>query len=168
MSVMAVLGLVLIAPRIMFFFGGKTRNAALLWVLRLASAGIGASVFVMPLAAYHFGIVTLAGFFVNIAVVPYVGFVVLPLVIVSSIASLILPFGASALWRLTGFFSGMLTTVADLIASRGQFFYFDFTPTGVQVVACYAILALMLFSGELVRAASGVNLRFPTIRNANP
>lgn len=146
LSATAVLGIVLISPRLMNVLqkiscGGRVT----IWLFRLISVGVAAGLSAMPIVAYHFGIVTLLGFMANLIVVPFVAFILLPLHLLSATLSVVYTPASLPLWKLTGVFSDALLRSVGFISRHGSPLYAHYVATVKEVFAFYAVTIVVLY-----------------------
>lgn len=149
LSVISVLGIILISPRLIRAFGGVPEfspvRKARAWFLAMLSVSIAATLSALPLVAYYFKIVTPLGIFTNLIAVPMAAILLVPSISLASVIALVCPGWAWPFWKAAGLLSGLLLHFFEFVASRGGALVFHFAPTPMEVILLYSILALVVF-----------------------
>ncbi len=77
----------------------RVAAAAVAAFRRVAAASVATTLTTLPVAAFHFGAGSLAGFVTNLVAVPLIGFVAVPLALAGVAVHGLWPLAAAAIWR---------------------------------------------------------------------
>jgi len=97
-----------------------------------------------PFVAFHFNRFSPIGFFTNLFVIPWVGFLIVPLSLTASIFSFFLTPVAAFLIYVNGFITLILLKVLALFASIPYASFFISTPTPFEIILFYLLLFLAI------------------------
>jgi len=153
LSFLAVLSILYLVPRILQEF--KQEEISLLlktsWkknmlkylTLSLLVTGV-AILGTAPFVALHFNRFAPIGFITNLFMIPWVGFLIVPLSLAASIFSFFfIPF-ATLLINMNGFITLILVRVLGFLASLPFASFFVSTPTVFEIILFYALLFLVV------------------------
>jgi competence protein ComEC len=151
LSFLAVLSILYLVPRILQEFKQEGISVllkaswkknimryVLLSLLVTAVAIIGTA----PFVAFHFNRFAPVGFFTNLFIVPWVGFLIVPLSLTASIFSFLLAPLATFLININSFITLMLLRVLAFFASLPFASLFVSTPTLFEIILFYLLLFL--------------------------
>jgi competence protein ComEC len=162
LSFLAVLSILYLVPRILE--GVKQEGISILlktsWkknifkyiMLSLLVTGV-AILGTAPFVALHFNRFSLIGFFTNLFIIPWVGFLIVPLSLIASLFSfLFLPL-ATLLIHMNDFITLILLKVVAFFASIPYASFFVSTPTIFEIILFYLLLFLVvhLLKGKKIR-----------------
>jgi len=149
LSFMAVLSMILVIER--FHRGGEEdlsnlrrrffERFRMLFLLTLS-----ASLSTAPIVAHYFNQITWTGLISNLPVVPYVGFAVLPLGLLSGLLSLIFDTGVIPLAWLNGLLLDLLYRMVDFFSRFPLSVIYIPSPGILPISAFYLFLSSLLFS----------------------
>jgi competence protein ComEC len=163
LSFLAVLSILYLVPRILREF--KQEGISLLlktsWkknilkyiMLSLLVTGV-AILGTAPFVALHFNRFSPIGFFTNLFVIPWVGFLIVPLSLIASILSFFFTPLAIFLININGFITLILLRILAFFASIPYASFFVSTPTILEIILSY----LLLFS--VVHLRKGKKIRY--------
>jgi len=97
-----------------------------------------------PFVAFHFNRFSPIGFFTNLFIIPWVGFLIVPLSLAASIFSFFFTPVAAFLIYVNGFITLILLKVLALFASIPYASFFISTPTPFEIVLFYLLLFLVV------------------------
>jgi len=149
LSFLAVLSILYLVPRILQEF--KQEGISLLlktsWkknilkyiVLSLLVTGV-AILGTAPFVALHFNRFAPIGFFTNLFIIPWVGFLIVPLSLTASIFSFFFTPLATFLININGFITLILIRVLAFFASIPYASFFISTPTAFEIILFYLLL----------------------------
>ena len=152
LSFLAVLSILYLVPRILQEF--KREDISLLlrtsWKKNILRY-IGLSLLVTgvaisgtaPFVALHFNRFAPIGFITNLFIIPWVGFLIVPLSLTASIFSFFFVPFATFLINLNGFITLILLKVLAFFASLPSASFFVSTPTVLEIVLFYSLLFLV-------------------------
>lgn len=172
LSVAAVAGMIIIAPRLMASLrGGSSREGRWRWMLHHATAllavTLAATVATAPLIAYHFHFVSVVGLLANMIAVPLSGAVLTPPVAAATVASLVVPPLAPPLWTISGCAAQLLIWFAHVSAAVGGPGVIRWAPSVLEAILFAAALAVVVFWRRLPwRRAVAVGLAAIVIADA--
>jgi competence protein ComEC len=153
LSFLAVLSILYLVPRILQEF--KQEGISLLlktsWkknilkyiMLSLLVTGV-AILGTAPFVALHFNRFSPIGFFTNLFIIPWVGFLIVPLSLTASIFSFFFTPLATFLININGFITLILLRVLAFFASLPFASFFVSTPTVFEIVLFYILLFLVV------------------------
>ncbi len=95
-----------------------------------------------PFVALHFNRISPIGLVTNLFIIPWVGFIIVPLSLAASILSFFLPPIAAALINIDSFITLTLLTVLAFLASFPFASLFVSTPTALEIALFYSLLFL--------------------------
>ena len=162
LSFLAVLSILYLVPRILQEF--KQEGISLLlktpWkknilkyiMLSLLVTGV-AILGTAPFVALHFNRFSPIGFFTNLFIIPWVGFLIVPLSLTASIFSFFSTPLATFLININGFITLILLRVLAFFASIPYASFFVSTPTVFEIILVYLLLlsAVHLRKGKKIR-----------------
>ena len=162
LSFLAVLSILYIVPRIVPSLSRETILIPLetswrqrLWkYLKLSFLVSGvATLGTAPFVALHFNRISPVGLLTNLLVIPWVGFLIVPIALLASVLSFFLPFMATWLIQVSSVTTSVLLQVVSWVASFPFASFFISTPTPVEIVLFYLLLFLTvhLKKGRAVR-----------------
>jgi competence protein ComEC len=151
LSFLAVLSILYLVPRI--FKGLKKEGFSLpskptwkmnIWrYIRISLIVTAVATFgTAPFVALHFNRISPIGFVTNLFVIPWVGFLIVPLSLVASIFSFFFSPLATLLLSMNGFITLILLRVLAFLASIPFASFFISTPTALEIVSFYFLLFL--------------------------
>ena len=162
LSFLAVLSILYLVPRILQEF--KQEGISLLlktsWkknllkYIRLSLLVTGVAILgTAPLVALHFNRFSPIGFFTNLFIIPWVGFLIVPLSLIASILSFFFVPLANFLININGFITLILLKVLTFFASIPYASFFVSTPTIFEILLFYLLLFLVvhLQKGKKIR-----------------
>lgn len=162
LSFLAVLSILYLVPRILQEF--KQEGISLLlktsWkknllkYIRLSLLVTGVAILgTAPLVALHFNRFSPIGFFTNLFIIPWVGFLIVPLSLIASILSFFFVPLANVLININGFITLILLKVLTFFASIPYASFFVSTPTIFEIILFYLLLFLVvhLQKGKKIR-----------------
>lgn len=148
LSFLSVLGIVLFLPATNSNEDPKQESITKIlirYIKLLLLTSLAASLFTFPAVAYHFGIFSLIGIIANLVIVPFVGFIILPMIMLAVIS-----FGISqSLAHL--FFNGAFSAIKHFIFLNNLFASIPlshikiFVPSLVEISLYFMILFLFIF-----------------------
>lgn len=153
LSFLAVLSILYLIPRILQEF--KQEGISLLlrtsWkknilkyiLLSLLVTGV-AMIGTAPFVALHFNRFAPIGFLTNLFIIPWVGFLIVPLSLTASIFSFFFTPFAALLININGFITMILLRVLSVFASLPFASFFVSTPTLFEIVLFYLLLFLVV------------------------
>jgi competence protein ComEC len=150
LSVLAVLGIIVIAgPMQTFVHSGLDGNSVAKRLARFVLASfvvsMAATAATLPMMAYHFKFITAIGLMANLIAVPFTGFVVIPLVFISELASIVsMPLSTYA-WRLAAPFLDALAGMARISSEVGAPLVVQYVPSAFEICLMYAAIAALVF-----------------------
>jgi competence protein ComEC len=165
LSFLAVLSILYLVPRILREF--KQEGISLLlktsWrknilkyiLLSLLVTGV-AILGTTPFVALHFNRFSPIGFFTNLFVIPWVGFLIVPLSLIASIFSFFFTPLAIFLINMNGFITLTLLRILAFFASIPYASFFISTPTIFEIILFY----LLLFSAVYLRKGKKIRYLF--------
>ena len=162
LSFLAVLSILYLVPRILpllsrekILVPQETSWRQRLWkYLKLSFLVSGvATLGTAPFVALHFNRISPVGLLTNLFVIPWVGFLIVPVALVASVLSFFLPFMATWLIQVSSVATSVLLQVVSWVASFPFASFFISTPTPVEIVLFYLLLFLTvhLKKGRAVR-----------------
>jgi len=101
-----------------------------------------------PFVALHFNRISLIGFVTNLVIIPWVGFLIVPLALAASLFSFFIHPLASLLIHLAGFITGLLLQGVALFASFPFASLYVSTPTLFEMILFYLLLFLTVHLQE--------------------
>jgi competence protein ComEC len=157
LSFLAVLSILYLVPRILQGFKREeisqllktswkknTLRYAGLSLLVTAVAILGTA----PFVTLHFNRFAPIGFITNLFIIPWVGFLIVPLSLAASIFSFFFVPFATFLINLNGFITLILLRVLAFFASLPLASFFVSTPTALEIVLFYSLLFLLTHLGK--------------------
>ena len=150
LSVVAVLGIILLAPPMIRMMGHGARQGVrttrvLRWFTALVAISVAACLVTAPLVAYHFHLVTAVGLLANLVAVPLVGFVLVPAIGFASVVSAASRSLAAPLWLVAKKASSVLIGIAENASSWGELLVFRWAPSVWEMFFIYACMATIVF-----------------------
>lgn len=150
LSVAAVMGIVVIAPRMVAWWDRSIGREGLLrrglhWLWALVSVTVSATLATLPIVAYHFKFVTGIGVLANLGAVPLSGALLSPLVAVATALTIAAPALAAPLWGLSGHMAGLLIRFARLSAEVGAPLVVRWSPSVAEAALLAAAIAAVVF-----------------------
>jgi competence protein ComEC len=153
LSFLAVLSILYLVPRILEGFKQEgisillktswKKNVSKYIMLSLLVTGV-AILGTAPFVALHFNRFSPIGFFTNLFIIPWVGFLIVPLSLTASIFSFFFTPLASFLININGFITLILLRVLAFFASLPFASLFVSTPTVFEIVLFYILLFLVV------------------------
>jgi competence protein ComEC len=153
LSFLAVLSILYWVPRILRKFkkGGISVLLETSWkknflryvTLPLLVTGV-AILGTAPFVALHFNRFSPIGFFTNLFIIPWVGFLIVPMSLAASIFSFFFTPLAAFLIHVNGFFTLILLKVLAFFASIPYASFFISTPTPLEIILFYLLLFLVV------------------------
>ncbi|MCX7944005.1 MAG: ComEC/Rec2 family competence protein [Deltaproteobacteria bacterium] len=148
LSFLSVLGIVISLPSFLekSYFEALSMSEAFLGILKsLFFTSLSATIFTLPVVAFHFGVVSISGILSNIILVPFTGLVVLPMIVLG-----VLVFGIAQ--TLTSvFFNGAFVALEQFNSINSIFASIPFShikmfvPSYPEIISYYlVVLALTL------------------------
>ncbi len=116
----------------------------------------------LPITWLVFGKIPLVAFFVNLLIIPWLGFWVLPWAILACILTLLIPSLANYLWLFVDFSTSAMWQMLQLFADFDLTFAPNFTPLPIAVIIAIGSLLLALIVGKK-RFAVGFSCGFMVI-----
>ena len=98
----------------------------------------------MPITWYAFEVITISAFFVNLLIIPWLGFWVLPWAVLSCVLSLFFPALATPIWSLVAFSTSAMWQTIDFFSTLNWTLSPAFTPALTSVVIAVAGVLLAL------------------------
>jgi competence protein ComEC len=151
LSFLAVLSILFLLPRILQEFKQEgislllrtswKKNISKYIMLSLLVTGV-AIIGTAPFVALHFNRFAPIGFFTNLFIVPWVGFLIVPLSLAASIFSFFFTPLATFLINVNGFITSILLRVLAFFASLPFASFFVSTPSIFEIVLFYLLLFL--------------------------
>jgi len=153
LSFLAVLSILYLVPRILQEFKQEgislllrtswKKNISRYILLPLLVTGV-AIIGTAPFVALHFSRFAPIGFFTNLFIIPWVGFLIVPLSLTASIFSFFFTPLATFLININGFITMILLRVLAFFASLPFASFFVSTPTVFEIVLFYLLLFLVI------------------------
>ncbi len=153
LSFLAVLSILYLVPRILQEFKQEgisllletswKKNISKYILLSLLVTGV-AIIGTAPFVALHFNRFAPIGFFTNLFIIPWVGFLIVPLSLTASIFSFFFTPLAAFLININGFITLILLRVLAFFASLPFSSFFISTPTILEIVLFYLLLFLVV------------------------
>ncbi|MBP1699050.1 MAG: metallo-beta-lactamase superfamily [Deltaproteobacteria bacterium] len=153
LSFLAVLSILYLVPRIFQKFKKKgisvlletswKKNFLKYITVPLLVTGV-AILGTAPFVAFHFNRFSPIGFFTNLFIIPWVGFLIVPLSLAASIFSFFFTPFAAFLIYVNGFITLILLKVLALFASIPYASFFISTPTPFEIILFYLLLFLVV------------------------
>ena len=162
LSFLAVLSILYMVPRILPVF---SREKILvpqevswrqrLWTyvkLSFLVTGV-ATLGTAPFVALHFNRISPVGLLTNLFIIPWVGFLIVPMALVASVSSFFIPVVATGLIQVSSGVTSVLLQVVSWVASLPFTSLFLSTPTPVEIILFYLLLflAVHLRRGKAMR-----------------
>jgi competence protein ComEC len=153
LSFLAVLSILYLVPRFLQEFGQEEISLLLktswkrnvLKYMRLSLLVTGVAILgTAPLVALHFNRFSPIGFITNLFIIPWVGFLIVPLSLTASIFSFFFVPFATFLINLNGFITLILLRVLAFFASLPFASFFVSTPTVFEIVLFFSLLFLVV------------------------
>lgn len=148
LSVAAVAGIIIVAPRMMEWFAGASFESWWkkmfrgIWALFVVS--FVATFATQPLVAYHFKFVTIIGLVANLIAVPLSGALLSPLVAGASGAVFVSSYVASFLWKLSGLSASLLIWFTKTSADVGAPLIMRWAPSEIEMALAYAVMLVVI------------------------
>lgn len=142
LSAGTVAGILILFPRFKELFP-SFQNRFLNFFMDTFLVTLAATLTSLPIVAFHFHLVTVFGLVSNLFFVPVVGFLLLPVIIVASIFTFLLPTISSFVWCVVGKMSGGILWCVDLLAPIGNALSFHFSPTGAEVLLFFGCIGML-------------------------
>ncbi|MGB9598995.1 MAG: ComEC/Rec2 family competence protein [Myxococcota bacterium] len=143
LSFLSVSGIITLIPSITNRWeirGESIRGEIIRYILILLLTSLAASLFTLPVVAYHFGIISIIGIIANLIIVPFVGVIILPIILCGVIS-----FGISL--SLAGFFfNGAFSSIEHFIKLNELFANLPlshikiFAPSIFEIAIYFAII----------------------------
>lgn len=154
LSVIAVLGIILIAPRFVSLLGGEPVPTSVgrrifRWTVILISVTLAAAVSTTPIIAYHFKFLSGLSIFANLIAVPLFGAILSPLAAIASQVVFVSQSAADILWMISGILTSLFLGFAKYIERIGNALILRWAPTLLETVFIYAAVAVVLYWGQL-------------------
>lgn len=156
LSFISVLAIILITPRLMgmmrswFEYRRGWHWRMLHRMFQLAAVTVAATLGASPMVAYHFHMVTVAGFLANLVAVPWTGLVILPLAALASAMTFLWPYSSDIFfWPLAGKAAGSLLAFADGLSTLADPLVMRIAPNGVELMLAYAVIVTLVFWRQL-------------------
>ena len=155
LSFLAVLSILYLVPRILqglkqerISLPSKTSMKKNIWnYLKISLLVTGVAILgTAPFVALHFNRISPIGFVTNLFVIPWVGFLIVPLSLVASIFSFFFSPLATLLLNINGFITLILLKVLAFLASIPFASFFVSTPTTLEIILFYLLLFLSFTS----------------------
>jgi competence protein ComEC len=153
LSFLAVLSILYLVPRLLQEFKQEgislllktswKKNISKYILLSLLVTGV-AIIGTAPFVALHFNRFAPIGFFTNLFIIPWVGFLIVPLSLTASIFSFFFTPFAALLISINGFITLTLLKVLSVFASLPFASFFVSTPTVFEIVLFYLLLFLVV------------------------
>jgi competence protein ComEC len=153
LSFLAVLSILYLVPRLLQEFKQEgislllktswKKNISKYILLSLLVTGV-AIIGTAPFVALHFNRFAPIGFFTNLFIIPWVGFLIVPLSLTASIFSFFFTPLAALLININGFITLTLLKVLSVFASLPFASFFVSTPTVFEIVLFYLLLFLVV------------------------
>jgi competence protein ComEC len=153
LSFLAVLSILYLVPRLLQEFKQEgislllktswKRNISKYILLSLLVTGV-AIIGTAPFVALHFNRFAPIGFFTNLFIIPWVGFLIVPLSLIASIFSFFFTPLATFLININGFITLTLLKVLSVFASLPFASFFVSTPTVFEILLFYLLLFLVV------------------------
>jgi competence protein ComEC len=153
LSFLAVLSILYLVPRILQEFKQEgislllkaswKKNLSKYIMLSLLVTGV-AIIGTAPFVALHFNRFAPIGFFTNLFIIPWVGFLIVPLSLTASIFSFFFTPFATLLININGFITLILLKVLAFFASLPFASFFVSTPSVFEIVLFYLLLFLVV------------------------
>jgi competence protein ComEC len=153
LSFLAVLSILYLVPRFLqefkqeeiFLLLKTSWKKNLLKYIKLSLLVTGVAILgTAPLVAFHFNRFSPIGFFTNLFIIPWVGFLIVPLSLIASILSFFFAPLANFLINLNGFITLILLKVLAFFASIPYASFFVSTPTLFEIILFYLLLFLVV------------------------
>ncbi|MBT3181335.1 MAG: DUF4131 domain-containing protein [Deltaproteobacteria bacterium] len=150
LSVTAVLGILLlgypIVQRLNLHFDGRSMSKRVgRNIVSVTAITFSATVFTLPLVAYHFHMVTMLGLISNLIAVPLVSILLVPSIFIASIISLFSAALSYPMWIVSSSLTGLFIGFAKMISTSGGIFVFQYVPSIYEVILIYIGLVLAIF-----------------------
>lgn len=145
---------------------GKTLRGKLQrFIVMTISVSVSANVLTIPLSAFYFGTVSIAGVITNLLIIWIVSFTFCGIILACIAGAISIPFGTAAAW-LCSWMVRYILFIAKLIAKFPlAAVYTSEKPVIIWLVFCYALLAAYLVAGKhlkklpyLEAAAAGLGI----------
>ena len=162
LSFLAVLSILYMVPRILPVFSREkilvpqeTSWRQRLWTyvkLSFLVTGV-ATLGTAPFVALHFNRISPVGLLTNLFIIPWVGFLIVPMALVASVSSFFIPGVATGLIQVSSGVTSVLLQVVSWVASLPFTSLFLSTPTPVEIILFYLLLflAVHLRRGKAMR-----------------
>jgi len=151
LSFLAVLSILYMVPRILpllsrekILVPQETSWRQRLWkYLKLSFLVSGvATLGTAPFVALHFNRISPVGLLTNLFIIPWVGFLIVPMALVASVLSFFIPWVAASLIQVSSVVTSVLLQVVAWVASFPFSSFFLSTPTPVEILLFYLLLFL--------------------------
>ena len=151
LSFLAVLSILYMVPRILpllsrekILVPQETSWRQRLWkYLKLSFLVSGvATLGTAPFVALHFNRISPVGLLTNLFIIPWVGFLIVPMALVASVLSFFIPWVAASLIQVSSAVTSVLLQVVAWVASFPFASFFLSTPTPVEILLFYLLLFL--------------------------
>ncbi len=122
----------------------------------------------LPITWLVFGKIPLVAFFVNLLIIPWLGFWVLPWAILACLLTLLIPSLANYLWLFVDFSTGAMWQTLQVFADLNLIFSPNFTPLPIAVIIAIGSLLLALIIGKKRFAVGFLVIFLPITLPHNP
>lgn len=152
LSFLSVAGIVIFVPSVIRWDHIEP-SSGLIHLLRplavLFLSSLSASLFTLPIVAYHFGIISLIGPIANIIILPFIGFISLPLILAGTLLYALSPSITEFLYNAAFVSLGHFFEINLLLADTPLSFFKIFRPSYIEIVIYYAILISFIFRDKI-------------------
>ena len=148
LSVASVFGIILFMPLFSGYSNSLASDSFLSkikkWIVISLAITISAMLWSSPFATYHFNMFAPAGLIVNLFAVPAVSFLLLPIIILASLSSLVMPHLSLPVWTASGFLIGHFLDFVNLAYVLTKKFIIHASPVPLEMMIVYAALFLVV------------------------